>query len=136
LGGKLSEDIPLDAVAVECQHDVLGWISRNYTRRFASDEPLSVMVHASGTWSAEHLEDEKADVREALESAMSGIGLPLSWDGEPFIHRWRYAKPGFGLGADCFESSNSPGIFGVGDWCQGGRVEGAICSGWSVAKVL
>jgi len=136
LGGKLSEDIPLDAVAVECQHDVLGWISRNHTRRFASDEPLSVMVHASGTWSAEHLEDEKADVREALESAMSGIGLPLSWDGEPFIHRWRYAKPGFGLSADYFESSNSPGIFGVGDWCQGGRVEGAICSGWSVAKVL
>jgi predicted NAD/FAD-dependent oxidoreductase len=132
LGGKLSEDIPLDAVAVECQHDVLGWISRNHTRRFASDEPLSVMVHASGTWSAEHLEDEKADVRAALESAMSGIGLPLSWDGEPFIHRWRYASgfvnprpeyillPKFNLGV-------------CGDWLNGGRVEGAWLSGHKLA---
>jgi predicted NAD/FAD-dependent oxidoreductase len=136
MGGCLSQDILLDAVALECQHDVLGWISRNHTRRSAANEPVSVMVHASGAWSAAHLEDEKSDVRVALELAMSEIGLSLSWDGEPFIHRWRYAKPGIGLNADCFASTRSQGIYGVGDWCQGGRVEGAICSGWSVAERL
>jgi hypothetical protein len=136
LGGCLSTDIPLDAVAVECQHDVLGWISRNHTRRSAGDSPASIMVHANGCWSAAHIEDDKVEVRAALEAAMNEIGMPISWDGEPFVRRWRYARPAVSLNADYFAASESPGIYGIGDWCQGGRVEGAICSGWSVARKL
>jgi len=136
MGGCLSQDIPLDTVAVECQHPILGWISRNHTRRGNVSEPLSIMVHASGAWSAEHLEDDPADVRAVLESAMAGIGMPISWDSDPFIHRWRYAKPAVSLNADYFVSTTSAGIYAVGDWCQGGRVEGAISSGWSVAGIL
>jgi renalase len=136
MGGSLSQDIALDAVGVECQHPILGWISRNHTRRPESDPSRSIMIHASGTWSAAHLDDEKADVRAALESALSEIGLPLIWDGDPFIHRWRYAKPAVSLDADYFVSITSPGISGIGDWCQGGRVEGAICSWLSIADHL
>lgn len=136
LGGTLVEDLPIDAVALECQHPVLGWISRNHTRRGDVSEPISIMVHASGAWSTAHLEDDAADVREAIESAMREIGMPLKWDSDPFIHRWRYAKPVAGLGEDVFRLSASPGVFGVGDWCIGGRVEGAVCSGWSAAKQL
>ncbi len=136
LGGCLAEDIPLDAVALECQHPVLGWISRNHTRRDNGSEPLSIMVHASGAWSVEHLEDDPIDVRGAIETAMREIGMPLHWDGDPFIHRWRYAKPVAGLGEDVFQLKTSPGVYGVGDWCIGGRVEGAVCSGWSVADKL
>ena len=136
LGGCLAEDIPLNAVALECQHPVLGWISRNHTRRGEAYEPLSIMVHASGAWSASHLEDDPLDVRNAIEAAMHEIGMPLHWDGDPFIHRWRYAKPVTGLGADVFCHTTSPGVYGVGDWCIGGRVEGAVSSGWSAANLM
>ena len=136
MGGCLSQDIPLDAVAVECQHPILGWISRNHTRRSGSDAPMSIMVHASGAWSAAHLEDDAQDVRVALESAMADVGMPIKWEGEPFVHRWRYAKPVVSVNADCFASTEAAGIYGIGDWCQGGRVEGAISSGWSVASLL
>ena len=134
LGGCLAEDIPLDAVALECQHPVLGWISRNHTRRSDTDVPLSIMVHASGAWSASHLEDDPLDVRNAIEVAMHEIAMPLKWDGDPFIHRWRYAKPVVSLNADFFVSSVHEGIFGIGDWCHGGRVEGAVSSGWLLAN--
>lgn len=136
MGGCLSEEISLDAVAIECKHEVLGWISRNHTRRPESDISVSIVVHASGPWSTAHLDAERADVRAALESAMSEIGLPLIWDGDPFIHRWRYAKPAVSLDADYFVSTASTGIYGIGDWCQGGRVEGAICSGWLISEHL
>ena len=136
MGGRLSQDIPLDAVAVECQHPILGWISRNHTRRSGPDAPMSIMVHASGAWSAAHLENDPHDVRAVLESAMGDIGMPINWEGEPFVHRWRYAKPVVSLNADYFASTETPGIYGIGDWCQGGRVEGAISSGWSVASLL
>jgi hypothetical protein len=136
LGGCLAKDIPLDAVAIECQHPVLGWISRNHTRRGEASEPLSIIVHASGAWSASHLEDDPLDVRNAIETAMREIGMPLHWDGDPFIHRWRYAKPVTGLGEDVFRLSTAAGVYGVGDWCIGGRVEGAVSSGWSAAKIL
>jgi hypothetical protein len=82
------------------------------------------------------LEDDPLDVRNAIETAMREIGMPLTWHGDPFIHRWRYAKPVTGLGADVFRLSTSPGVYGVGDWCIGGRVEGAVSSGWSAAKIL
>jgi len=136
MGGCLSQDIHLDAVAVECQHPILGWVSRNHTRRSNVSEPLSIMVHASGAWSAEHLEDDPQNVHNAIEAAMRDTGMPIHWDGDPFIHRWRYAKPAASLNADYFASTTSAGIYAVGDWCQGGRVEGAISSGWSVAGIL
>jgi predicted NAD/FAD-dependent oxidoreductase len=94
------------------------------------------VVHASGDWNTNHLNDEQTDVRTALESAMSEIGLPLSWDEDPLIHRWRYAKPAVSLDADYFVSTASPDIYGIGDCCQSGGVEGAICSGWSMAKAV
>lgn len=134
LGGCLSEDIALETVAIECKHEVLGWISRNHTRRSDTDAPLSIMVHASGVWSALHVEDDPAAVRVVLEGAMSEIGMPLRWESEPFIHRWRYAKPVFSLNADFFGSSAYEGIYGIGDWCRGGRVEGAVVSGWLLAN--
>jgi len=136
LGGCISQDIRLDSVAVECQHPILGWISRNHTRRSGPEAPMSIMVHASGAWSAAHLEDDAQDVRAELESAMDDIRMPIHWDGEPFIHRWRYAKPVVSLNADYFASTEPAGIYGIGDWCQGGRVEGAISSGWSVASLF
>jgi predicted NAD/FAD-dependent oxidoreductase len=136
LGGCLAEDIPLTTVALECQHPVLGWISRNHTRRGNASEALSIMVHASGAWSAAHLENDPQDVRKAIESSMHDIGMPLVWDGEPFIHRWRYAKPVVGIGEDVFRLSSAPGVYGVGDWCIGGRVEGAVSSGWSAAAII
>ena len=134
MGGCLSEDISLDAVAIECKHEVLGWISRNHTRRSDTDVPLSIMVHASGAWSAKHVEDDPVAVRVAIEAAMSEIGMPLNWESEPFLHRWRYAKPVVSLNADFFASSVHGGIFGIGDWCHGGRVEGAVTSGWLLAN--
>lgn len=136
MGGCLSQDIALDAVAIEFHHPDLGRISRNQTRRPESDISVSIVVNASGAWSTVHLDDEKADVRTVLESAMYQIGLPLSWDGDPFIHRWRYAKPAVSLDADYFVSTASTSIYGIGDWCQGGRVKGAICSGWSLPKAV
>jgi predicted NAD/FAD-dependent oxidoreductase len=72
----------------------------------------------------------------AIEAAMSEVGMPLNWESEPFLHHWRYAKPAVSLGTDHFVSTACPGVYGVGDWCQDGRVEGAICSGWSIAEHL
>ena len=136
IGGILQQDIALGAPALECDHPVLSWVSRNHTRRFDMSAPLSVVIHTNGAWSKDHLEDEPSAVLHAVEQAMEAIGLPIQWKGLPFVHRWRFAKPVCGLKTSVFCVENHPSVFGVGDWCLGGRVEGAICSGWSAAELV
>ena len=128
----LEADLPgANWPAIEFDHPVLGWVSRDNTKR-GPGAPVVLVVHGSGKWSAAHLEDNKADVQTALINALTDVFGPLPTVLEAQTHRWRYANPTHLLGAPFFWDTQTR-IGGAGDWVGGGNVEGAVTSGWELA---
>ena len=130
---RLENDIPgADWPAIEFKgHPVLGFVSRDHTKR-GPDAPPTLVVHGAGAWSAAHLEDDPEEIKTALHRAVTEIFGPLT-SLETQIHRWRYAQPTQPLPEKhLWEAPSRLGC--IGDWCGGPRVEGAIESGWSLAE--
>ncbi len=116
--------------ALECSDDpCLAWVARDHTKRTPGAFPMAVL-HARGDWSSDHLEAPEETVRAAMETSAARLGVRFR--AGAVLHRWRYAKPVAPLGEPylrCLEND----IATIGDWCLGGRVEGALESGWALA---
>lgn len=128
----LETDLTVDWPALELTgHPVFSWLSRDHTKRPAGSPP-TLVAHASPAWTQAHLEHDKESATAALLAALGELVGPLSVR-EAQAHRWRYAKPKTALGAPYYW--DSPQRLGAcGDWCEGGRVEGAFLSGYRLAK--
>jgi predicted NAD/FAD-dependent oxidoreductase len=109
----------------------VSWMARNSSK---PGRPLaeSWVVHAGPEWTRKHQSsDREAMARTLLKVVEERFG-PLPGVAFQRAHRWGFAfaaepvpggalyDPELGLGA-------------CGDWCQGGRVEGALLSGIAVA---
>jgi hypothetical protein len=112
-------------------HPVLGWVSRDHTKRKESTAPVLV-VHGSGEWSKAHLVDSPEDVQASLLEATQEVLGSLAVV-EAQVHRWRYALPTQVIPAKHLWDTEQR-IGACGDWCGGPRVEGAMESGWSLAE--
>ena len=108
------------------------WIARDSSRPGRAPLPDTWIVHASPSWSRDHLEHEVGFVRPALREAFAattGIGA------EPrlaAVHRWRYARTETPLGRACLW--DPAGLAVCGDWCLGAKVEAAFDSGRAAAE--
>ena len=116
------------------ERQIISWAARNSAKPGRSG-PESWVIHASATWSADHLEnDQLVIVREMLRAFAQATGIPLP---EPLVacaHRWRYAKSGK-LGRDfCWDERSRLGV--CGDWLLCPRVECAWLSGDRLAKAI
>ena len=134
LSGLVESDFADDWVALELEnHPVLAWVARDHTRRDGPAHPAAVL-HARGDWSRTHLEAPEETVRSRMEAAASEL-FNVRFTPESRLHRWRYAKPETSIGdAFLFDSERRIGV--CGDWCAGGRVEGALVSGWELAASI
>jgi predicted NAD/FAD-dependent oxidoreductase len=109
----------------------LSWIARNASK---PDRPRgeSWVVHASPEWTRKHWEVHRAHAPELLRRALQDRFGTLPRVLFQRAHRWGYAlaaDPGPGTLYDA-----DAGIGAAGDWCVGGRVEGALLSGLEAAE--
>lgn len=127
-------DWPWDAA--EPDTGALTWITRN-DRRPGRTAPAGCAVwvaHAHAAWSQGHLDDDPADVAEALGAALR-TALPLpARDGVRWhhraVHRWRYAAAGRPApDARVFWWDEARGLGVCGDFLGGGDIDGAWVSG-------
>ncbi len=134
---QLENDLPgVNWPAVEFSgHPVLGWVSRDHTKRPGPNAPPVLVAHGSGNWSRAHLEDEPAAVQATLLGALTDVFGPLPNVVQTQTHRWRYANPTHLLGTPFFWDAQTR-IGGGGDWAGGGNVEGALTSGWELARAV
>ncbi len=132
----LENDIPLQQTALEFKnHPVLGWLSRDHTKRdFRFPEPV-IVAHGSGTWSRVHIEDWKDSVQAAILAAVESLGGKSLAVREAHTHRWRYALPTKTTG-EPFLSDKAQGLYICGDGCGGIRLENAIATGWLLAESI
>ncbi len=106
------------------------WIARDASKPGRPDVEAWV-VHASSEWTRRHWSGDRTDIaRRFLEELTMRFGsLPDTLFER--THRWGYAlADGFAPGV-LWDAKL--GIGAVGDWCRGGRVEGALVSGIQIA---
>jgi renalase len=129
-------------LGVEIDHPILAWAALDHTKR-GPDAPPVLVLHATPTWSLEHLEQAPEAVLETLLNAAQA--LLGDWVGKRLAavaHRWRYALPSVSFPGTFLAQDN---VVACGDWCAptGGplgrgspRIETALESGWASANHL
>ncbi|MDH1265356.1 NAD(P)/FAD-dependent oxidoreductase [Pseudomonas sp. GD03944] len=134
----LAFDTPLDSPVEGCfvQDSPLDWVARNRSKPGRETTLDTWVLHASSTWSKQHLDLPKEAVIEHLHGAFAElIGCAVPAPAFSLAHRWLYARPAtahqWGALADA-----DLGLYACGDWCLSGRVEGAWLSGQEVARKL
>ncbi len=129
---------PLDTKVDGCfvQDSPLDWLTRNRSKPGRDGSPDTWVLHASSSWSRQHLDMPKEAVIEHLHGAFAEL-IDCAMPAPIFslAHRWLYARPAsahqWGSLADAHL-----GLYACGDWCLSGRVEGAWLSGQDAARKL
>ena len=119
----------------------LSWAAREGSKPKRPGGPAAWTLHADPDWSEAHVDRDPTDVLPELTAAFAAIvtrstGKTLPDPAAATAHRWRYAyvaepalKPGDG---ECLYDA-ALNLGAAGDWCVGGRVEGAFLSGVALA---
>lgn len=127
-------DTPVEACFV--QNNPLDWIARSQSKPGREHSGDVWICHASSDWTQAHLELDKDAVCEHLRGALAELlGCTIGAPSEQLAHRWLYARPAH---SHEFAALSDPqlGLYACGDWCLGGRVEGAWLSGREAARLL
>jgi predicted NAD/FAD-dependent oxidoreductase len=114
----------------------ISWIALNNSKPGRSDAVSTLVVHAAPEWSDTHAEADRDWVQSILlETASALCGRKLDQAPHIALHRWLYAYANEGVGQDCLIDP-ALGVALAGDWCVGGRVEGAFVSGRAAANAI
>lgn len=132
--------LPLDFDAAHVTHSDVSWIAVNSTKP-GRDNPWTLLVHSSSDYAEAYIDGDRDAVLQHLCKQTSAL-LGHDVDQAPFkaLHGWRYANnaaplPGEGDRPSCYIDEPLH-LAAAGDWCLGGRVEGAFLSAWTLARHL
>jgi predicted NAD/FAD-dependent oxidoreductase len=126
-------DVPYDAAFVN--EGPLAWIARDGSKP-GRPHPHTWVLHASPTWSTEHLEQTPDEVLPMLLDAFEAIvRRPLPTLAFSTAHRWRYAYVTSVIDEPYLWDATDR-IGAAGDWCRAPRVEGAWLSGRALAGAM
>lgn len=116
------KDLPID------------WISINHAKPGRSQDVGTIVIHSEAGWSDAHVDADRDWVQDVmLKSASALLGLPLEKAPHIALHRWLYASNKTSPDTDCLRGQ---GFVVAGDWCLGGRVQGAWLSGRAAARAF
>lgn len=122
--------LPWDAAFVN--HGPLRWVARDSSKPGRDSRLDNWVLHATPEWSATHFGRSADDVVTLLQLEFQRlIGGELA-PVYRMAKRWRYALGGRENAASHYYCPKS-GLGVAGDWCLGGRVEGAFVSGLALA---
>jgi len=134
IGLKTAPNIEWDTLRSE--DGPASWIALNSGKPHRPEDKPTLMVHSGPNWSQRHVESDRSQIEEDMMiSAASLTGLDLSNPAYTTLHRWLYANVSNGAGQDCLIDAENK-LLACGDWCLGGRVEGAYLSGLAAAQTL
>jgi predicted NAD/FAD-dependent oxidoreductase len=134
--GMVAFDSPLSVEfdAAFVRQSVLSWVARNNSKPGRNAGHEAWVLHASPTWTQQHIDSDPVDILPVLLGAFwEATGLDAPSPQWATAHRWRYALPDEPLVDRCLFDV-ALGIGASGDWCAGPRVEGAYLSGLALAE--
>ena len=114
----------------------LSWIARDSSKPGRRRGMDCWVLHANSAWSAQHIEDAPEQVCAALLAEFARLTGTTLMPAHISAHRWRYAlgKRDDDVDGHFYAGDMQLGI--GGDWCAGGRVEGAFLSGQALAGAV
>ena len=116
------KDLPID------------WIAINHAKPGRSQDVGTIVVHSEAGWSDTHVEADRDWIQDVMLKAASALlGLPLENAPHIALHRWLYASSKASPDMPCLKGD---GLVVAGDWCLGGRVQGAWLSGRAAARAF
>jgi len=114
----------------------VSWLAVNSAKPGRSSEPATLMIHASPEWSNENVDMERAEVQNVMMAVTAALTrLDLTDLGYVTLHRWLYASVSKSPQTPCLVDADKR-LVAAGDWCLGGRVEGAALSGLAAAEAV
>ncbi len=133
-----SDPLPLPFDGAFVEGGPISWLARDGSKPGRAPGERWV-VHATPGWTRAHLGLERDVAAEEILAAFRawsegslGLGDALPTPTFQRAHRWGYALATEPLLDGCLVDADA-GIGVCGDWCLGGRVEGALLSGAALA---
>ena len=112
------------------------WIAVNSAKPDRPQTGTTLMIHAGPKWSNNNVERDKSELKAEMITVASRLtGHDLTQAKYGTIHRWLYAAVSQGAGQTCLADDKAK-LVACGDWCLGGRVEGAWLSGKTAAELV
>lgn len=122
-------DLAFDGAFLSGQ--ALSWVARDSSKPGRPDAE-SWVLHAGPEWTRDHWDRDREEVAGALAREFGQRFGPLPKVSFSRAHRWGYAQASDpSPGGTLYDAERQIGA--CGDWCQGGRMEGALLSGMEVA---
>ena len=133
LGFKKELNIDFDAAKI-INSDV-SWISIDSRKPFRNNY-FALIAQSSAEYAAQNIRGDKTHVMEYLIQETSDvISQDLKGAVHKNIHGWLYANAvDEGKNVEFFDIDEKLAV--CGDWCCGGRVEGAFLSAYNLAKIF
>jgi len=130
-----SKNIPLEFQAAHVIHSDISWIAVNSHKPGRTDR-FTLMVHSSEEYSEAHIDDDRETVMQHLMNETSNvIGHDVSIADYKTVHGWRYANNAKRENFHIFLDPDLK-LAACGDWCLGGRVEGAFTSTYNLVNAM
>lgn len=126
--------LPLDFEAAHVIDSDLSWIALN-SHKPQRPGHFTLIVHSSEEYAEAHIDDTREKVKQHLIAETSSIiGCDVDNADYKTIHGWRYANNAKRdqTGIIFLDKEHKLGV--CGDWCIGGRVEGAFTSAYNLTK--
>lgn len=112
------------------------WIAVNSAKPGRPKSGTALMIHSGPNWSAANVARDISELQSEILRDVSAL-IDIDFRDATFLmtHRWLYAAVSKGAGEACL-ADVALGIVACGDWCVGGRVEGAYLSGTAAANKI
>ncbi|MDC0864718.1 FAD-dependent oxidoreductase [Rickettsiaceae bacterium] len=130
------QNITLDFEAAHVTDSDLRWIAVN-SHKPQRPDLFTLMVHSSEDYAEAHIDDDRDQVIKHLINETSHIiGQDVSQANYKNIHGWRYANNADKKQKSSVFIDQDLKLAACGDWCLGGRVEGAFTSAYNLTKYI
>jgi len=134
VGFKKKYDFGWDSLRLN--NNINSWLAVNSSKPGRSDDLTTLVIHSEVEWSKKNKSSDKSWIQNQMASAASKTcGIDISRAHYKVIHRWMFASVSKSSSKGCFYD-HSLNIATCGDWCNGGRVEGAYISGLMAANII
>ena len=130
-----NKELNIDFDAAKIINSDISWISIDSRKPFRNNY-FALLIQSSAKYAAQNIRGDKTHVMEHLIQETSDV---LSQDLKSAVHKnihgWLYANAvDQGKNAEFFDIDEKLAV--CGDWCCGGRVEGAFLSAYNLAKIF
>lgn len=131
-----NEPLPLDFDAAHVSDSTLSWIAVNSAKPNRVGE-FSLLIHSTDTYAEAHIDDDRDQVMVHLIKETSRIlQCDVSSAEYKSLHGWRYANNAVRSQSNDVFLDQENKLAACGDWCVGGRVEGAFTAAYQLANTM